>query len=141
MFRYWYFPLNIKYFDFVKAFHEKDTIDVRMFANYKYAVGDIVYIYSGEPYSQFLYITKVVKTDIPFEEADLQNEFRPELMKSTVNNWMRLKVWQSVPPGTRSLQGALFTADGVKLGKWPKLIKDPVALVYLNQEFEKYNCE
>lgn len=139
--RYWYLPLNIKYFDFVKNFHDHDTIDVRQYANYKYAVGDIVYIYSGEPFSQFLFLTEVVKIDIPFEEAQLRNELRPAPQKSTVNNWMRLKVLKSVPPGTASLFGSIFTADGFKIAHFPHLINKPEYLVYLNQEFDKHNCE
>lgn len=139
--RFWYLPLNIKYFDFVKNFHDSDTIDVRQYSNYKFAVGDVVYIYSGEPFSQFMYVTEIVETDIPFEQAALRNELRPEPQKSTVNNWMRLKVLQSIPPGIKSLQGAIFTANGFWVGNVPHLIKESDCLIYLDQEFDKYNCE
>lgn len=53
--RYWYLPISVKYFDFVRCLHDYDTFDVRMYANHKFNVGDAVIVYSGKPYGQFLY--------------------------------------------------------------------------------------
>lgn len=139
--RYWYFPLSIKYFDFIKAFHRDDTIDVRMFSNFKFKVGDVVFIYSGEPYSQFLYLTEITKTDIPFNEADLQAEYRADEPKPTVNNWMRLEIRKAVPVGTHSLQSAYMRGMGFYYGRSPHLIKDPDIVKYLTEEFNKNHFE
>lgn len=76
--RYWYLPISVKYFDFVRCLHDYDTFDVRMYANHKFNVGDAVIVYSGKPYGQFLYQMEIVKTDIPFAVAELHNEYRPE---------------------------------------------------------------
>lgn len=34
--RYWYLPISVKYFDFVRCLHDYDTFDVRMYANHKF---------------------------------------------------------------------------------------------------------
>lgn len=129
--RYWYLPISVKYFDFVRCLHDYDTFDVRMYANHKFNVGDAVFVYSGKPYGQFLYQMEIVKTDIPFAVADLHNEYRPEPCKSTINNWMRLKVVKAVPSGTPSLRPAHFTALGFRFIRMPRLIKDKDMLYYL----------
>lgn len=139
--RNWFYPLNIKYLDFVKCLHDSDTLDVRQFSNYKFEIGDKIYIYSGQPHSQFLYIMQVIKNNIPYEEAELHNEYSNLPQKSTVNDWMRLKVVMSVPIGTKSLQSAMFAGKGFSFLHYPKLIKDNDLLNYLDEEFEKYNCE
>ncbi len=139
--RYWYFPLKLQYFDFVKCLYDHDSFDLRMFSNYKFKIGDILFIYSGEPHSQFLYLMGVVKTNIPFEKAEVYNELRPQPIKSTVNNWMRLQLLKSVPIGTKSLQSAQFSKLGYRLIKYPKLIKDKGVLQYLYDEFDRHSCD
>lgn len=94
-----------------------------------------------KPYGQFLYQMEIVKTDIPFAVAELHNEYRPEPCKSTINNWMRLKVVKAVPSGTPSLRPAHFTALGFRFIRMPRLIKDKDMLDYLYTEFENNNCD
>lgn len=139
--RVWYIPLNKSVMDFVLCLHHNDTIDIRMYGSFKFAVGDTVFIYSGKPYHQFLYQMEIIKTDIPFAKAELHQELRTTEQTPTINDWMRLKVVKSVPHNTASLTSAAFNSFEFWFLKHPQLIKIPEMLDYIYDEFEKNNCE
>lgn len=66
--REWLIPANPKFYDVIHCFNETDTIIWKQSTNIK--VGDIVYLYVGEPYSAILYKCEAMEVDIPYEYKD-----------------------------------------------------------------------
>ena len=66
--RKWLIPSNIKKFDVISHFNEKDVIDWNM--RCKCEINDIVYIYVTSPYSKIMYQCKVMEEGIPYEYRD-----------------------------------------------------------------------
>jgi len=64
----WITSGNLKYYNFVDAFHDLKKIDWRQYANYE--VGDIVYIYSSGEEQMIRFKCKVNKVDIKEIEID-----------------------------------------------------------------------
>ena len=64
----WITSGNLKYYNFVDAFHDLKRVDWRQYANYE--VGDIVYIYSSGNEQMIRFKCKVNKTDIKELEID-----------------------------------------------------------------------
>ncbi len=62
--REWIIPANPRYYDVVHAFDDVDTIIWKQSNNI--LVGDIVYLYVGDPYSAILFKCSVVEVDIPY---------------------------------------------------------------------------
>lgn len=64
----WIVPANPKYYDIEAAFFESDVIDWKQGASIN--VGDIVYIYMGQPVSAIIYKCVVVRNNIPYDYND-----------------------------------------------------------------------
>ena len=69
----WIIPCNPRYFDIVGAYEALRTIDWRQWVK-NIEPGDIVYIYVGKPFQAIMYKTRVVMTDIPWENVDTSDE-------------------------------------------------------------------
>ena len=64
----WIVPANPKYYDIEKAFQKSKIIDWKQGASIN--VGDIVYIYMGQPISAILYKCRVIENNIPYDYND-----------------------------------------------------------------------
>lgn len=64
----WITSGNLKYYNFVDAFHDLKKVDWRQYANYE--VGDVVYIYSSGNEQMIRFKCKVNKTGIKELEID-----------------------------------------------------------------------
>ena len=56
---YWILPANSKKYDYVSAFEKQEFIDWTK--NYKYEIGDVVYIYCSKPFQKIMYKTMIEK--------------------------------------------------------------------------------
>ena len=56
---YWILPENSKKYDYVSAFEKQEFIDWTK--NYKYEIGDVVYIYCSKPFQKIMYKTMIEK--------------------------------------------------------------------------------
>ena len=74
----WIVPANPKYYDVINAFNDTDTIIWKQSNNI--VVGDIVYLYVAEPYSEILYKCEATETNIPYEYKD-KNVAMKKVMK------------------------------------------------------------
>lgn len=64
----WIIPANPKYYDCINCFNDTDTIIWKQSSNIE--IGDIVYVYVGEPYSAILYKCEATEVNIPYEYHD-----------------------------------------------------------------------
>ena len=65
----WKIPCNPYLYDVVGAFRCLETIDWRKIVK-KIDINDTVYIYAGRPIQSITHKCVVVKTDIPYSEAE-----------------------------------------------------------------------
>ena len=80
--REWLIPANPKYYDVVTDFDANSVSDWKQGKGIE--VGDIAYLYVGQPYSGILYRMKVLKTHIPYKYEGEINV--PELMDVQILN-------------------------------------------------------
>lgn len=66
----WVIPANMKYFDVIKAFKERDEITWKQGADIR--VGDTVFLYLGTPVSAILYKCLVTEINLPPREVGLK---------------------------------------------------------------------
>ena len=87
------------YFDIIGAYDTLRTIDWRQWVK-NIEPGDIVYIYVGKPFQAIMYKTRVVMTDIPWENVDTSDEpFDLEDSDSdNPDHCMRLELIKKYPP-------------------------------------------
>lgn len=95
----WIIPCNPRYFDIIGAYDTLRTIDWRQWVK-NIEPGDIVYIYVGKPFQAIMYKTRVVMTDIPWENVDTSDEpFDLEDSDSdNPDHCMRLELIKKYPP-------------------------------------------
>ena len=83
----WIIPANPNYFDIINCFNDTNTIIWKQCTNIH--VGDILYLYVGNPYSRIFYQCKVIETDIPYSYKDsnlsIKNVMKIELIKKYDN--------------------------------------------------------
>lgn len=98
----WVIPCNPKWYDVFGAFQCLETIDWRQTVK-NIEVGDTVYIYAGKPIQAITHKCIVLKTDIPDNEADDEDE-RFSLNRENEDSlnpyprYMRLKLVRSYDP-------------------------------------------
>lgn len=137
--RYWYLPLNLKVMDFMKALSVHDTLDLRMYSNYKFALGDIVFIYSGEPFRQILFKMEVTANDMPIGEACLDYYLIPP-RPAVVDLWMRLRLLKAAATNVPDLGATALWGQGFRCMKSPHLILDIALIDYINRAFDSYSA-
>ena len=88
--RSWIYPANPKYYDVISAFTSKNKTPWPMSSNVE--VGDIIYIYAGNPFKQILF--KCVVREIGLQEEEVRSyveEYIRTQGKSTNKSFMMLK--------------------------------------------------
>ncbi len=61
----WLVPSNYHYFNVIEAFHQNEIIHWKQ-GNDRMKVGDIVFLYVGQPFSAILFRCEIVEADIPY---------------------------------------------------------------------------
>lgn len=84
----WIVPANPKYYDVIHCFDDTDYILWKQSSNIE--IGDIVYLYVGEPYSSILYQCEAVEVNIPYEYKDsnlsMKKVMKLKLIKKYLQN-------------------------------------------------------
>lgn len=65
--KHWLYPANPKIYDIIPAFTEIDKTPWPISS--KVEIGDIIYIYTGNPYKQILFKCEVLEIDLSGEEV------------------------------------------------------------------------
>lgn len=63
---HWLYPANTKYYDIFAALKQPEAVWPM---NTQVSIGDTIYLYLSAPYKQIGFVTKVVNTQIPHDEA------------------------------------------------------------------------
>ncbi len=103
----WIFPSNNDAYKVIEAFEQLKVIDWRKRVNL--SVGDTVYIYCTKPYQRIMFVTSVVKVNIPYSEtiddkAFWTSEYRADNKKYT---FARLKLVRKIDTELLSLTNLL----------------------------------
>lgn len=69
----WIIPCDLNYYDARGAFEKLNIIDWRQ--HNRFNVDDIVYIYASDPYQRIMFKTRVIITDVPYEDTIDDREF------------------------------------------------------------------
>lgn len=102
---YWIIPFNPNYFRLADCLREQGFVEWTQ--RYKYAIGDIVYIYSAKPDSRILYKMEVTATNLSAEECGDDSQYLTNPMKANSNN--------DIPLGFRMIPLAENTSDKLTL--------------------------
>lgn len=89
----WIIPCNLKYYDVGGAFTNLKSIDWKQ-SNKNIAVGDIVYVYVGNPISGVKYKCKVNKANRAFCEIDDSKFVKIGDVYERYGNYMELELIQ-----------------------------------------------
>lgn len=108
----WIIPANIETYDVFSAFQKYNRIDWHQSVNYE--VGDCIYIYCSKPYQRIMFLVRVIKINIPFEETIDDNEFWAKDIKALPkrNKYVRIELIQEMD--TDSLQLKHLINKGLK---------------------------
>lgn len=126
----WLIPANAKMYDHASSFAHHGSIDWRQ-GNFKYSVGDTVYIYCTSPIQRIRYKCKVIKLGIDFSQVRNDEEYwrdKYEYEKSLGGKFFNLQLIEEVDSEKLSLQ--LLLGNGLN--------GTPQGPVKLNQELETY---
>ena len=91
----WIIPSNPKIYDSEASFEKNGFIDW-MQNNYKYEVGDIVYIYCSQTIRKVMFKTIVEKINIPTSDVTADKEFWNDLdayNKAQEGKYFRIKLF------------------------------------------------
>lgn len=95
---YWVIPGNTNIFRVTDYFEQYDVVDWKQ-SNYKFEVGDIVFIYVSFPICSIRYMLQVIKRDVPYEEYINDEEYWGDKHEFTANvkryKYVRLKLLKS----------------------------------------------
>lgn len=134
---HWIISANSELYDHQASFEQYSYIDWKQTAYYK--VGDIVYIYSTQPIGRVQYKTRVVQTDLSFDEIRDDQEFWEDEEKyhqSKDGLYARLKLIAFVDREELSLDYLLANGlNGAPQGP-TKLIDDRLGVIdYIERYF------
>ena len=105
----WLVPANPKYYDVVKAFKESNEIIWKQSSDIH--VGDLVYLYVGEPYSIVMYKCMATEVNIPYDYKD---------NNLTINKVMKIRLLEEL--GDRDYTFAYLNKIGIKAIRGPRKI-------------------
>lgn len=71
---FWIIPSNLNVFRVTDYFKRNDIVDWKQ-SHYKFAIGDIVFIYVSNPISSIRYMLEVIKCDITYEDSLNEEEY------------------------------------------------------------------
>lgn len=110
----WIVPANPNYYDIINCFNETDTIEWKQSSDIH--IGDIVYIYVGNPYSSILYKCKAIEVNIPYEYKD---------KNLSINRVMKLNLLKRYKKGEISF--AKLNELGIKAIRGPRKITKEIS--------------
>ena len=109
----WLVPANPKYYDVIKAFKESNEIIWKQSSDIH--VGDLVYLYVGEPYSKVMYKCMATEVNIPYDYKD---------SNLTINKVMKIKLLEEL--GDRDYTFAYLNKIGIKAIRGPRKIGEKI---------------
>jgi hypothetical protein len=102
---YWIIPFNPNYFRLADCLREQGYVEWTQ--RYKYAIGDIVYIYSAKPDSRILYKMEVTAINLSSEECSDDTQYLTTPFKAEPN--------KNIPLGFRMIPLAENTTEKLTL--------------------------
>ena len=105
----WLVPANPKYYDVIKAFKKSNEIIWKQSSDIH--VGDLVYLYVGEPYSKVMYKCMATEVNIPYDYKD---------NNLTINKVMKIRLLEEL--GDRDYTFAYLNKIGIKAIRGPRKI-------------------
>ncbi len=105
----WLVPANPKYYDVIKAFKENNEIIWKQSSDIH--VGDLVYLYVGEPYSKVMYKCMATEINIPYDYKD---------SNLTINKVMKIKLLEELDD--RDYTFTYLNKIGIKAIRGPRKI-------------------
>ena len=113
----WLVPANPKYYDVIKAFKESNEIIWKQSSDIH--VGDLVYLYVGEPYSKVMYKCVALEVNIPYDYKD---------SNLTINRVMKIRLLEELDD--RNYTFDYLKGIGIRAIRGPrKISKDIVKLL------------
>jgi len=92
--KHWIYPANPKYYDVISAFTQNNKTPWPMSS--KVEIGDMIYIYSGNPLKQILFKCKVLEIGLSSEQViSYVEEYIKVQGKSPKKSFMMLKTIES----------------------------------------------
>lgn len=105
----WIVPANPKYYDIIGHFRHSDIVTWKQSSEIK--VGDIVYMYVGQPYSAILYKCKAIEVNIPYEYQD---------DNISMKKMMKLKVLETYDKDQYTFE--MLNQNGVRAVRGPRFM-------------------
>ena len=109
----WLVPANPKYYDVIKAFKKSNEIIWKQSSDIH--VGDLVYLYVGEPYSKVMYKCVATEVNIPYDYED--GNLR-------INKVMKIKLLEEL--GDREYTFGYLNKIGIKAIRGPRKISERI---------------
>lgn len=136
----WMISANSKYYRHADSFASRGYIDWRK--NAKYSVGDIVYIYCTKPFMKIMFMTRVLKVDLEFNDITDDKEFWNDIneyLKSQTGKYVRLELIQQLDTEMLSLQQ--LKKHGLKAAPQGPMYVSECLNNYITGIFNDYSCE
>lgn len=130
---YWLFPCSPKVFHVHECFAENEIVDWKQ-GKYNVNVGDFVYIYCSRGEQKIRYFCRVIKVNIPAEEANLNSKYWGE-SHIVIDKYCRLQLLASLNIDDLSLDS--LYKNGLTARIQGKQRVKPQLLEYIESVFNK----
>lgn len=134
--RNWVFTVQPSHFRIEGILKPGEELDWPTFSHFKFATGDLVFLYASTPVRQMIAQLEIENPGIPFAAANPRNELRKWPKTYSSVPWMRLRVLKTAPVPCRPLErGSLYYHTEFKPSPYPKLLHEK-EIDYVMRAFE-----